>query len=287
MNAMRTILIFTLAALALTLNAQSADVLVVEHSAALNILDAYQRTVALRVKKQWPNFTPFILGKKQTLPDQVTNVQNVLVQNRHYFLLLGAHGLPVGLNLAGYHRTFRHVKLLNDTVKIKGLKFVSILHPADRSKLERIESGQKLIRIFKYGALYYVRTWNNPLKYGWCSAAYYRSWIHLSRKDLLKESQWKDFTRQLNYFLNRKNSVYLKLFQYFRKAAGGQIQGVIPRWKMQKRSAEIYLTFTRPHYLARWPNSTKIFSKELADLCASFKFTLKQKMTGMFVITQE
>lgn len=284
---MRIFFFLIILSFTLILRAQNADVLIAEHPAALNLLDAYQRTVPPAEKSQWPNFAPFVLGPKQTLPDQVTTVQKVWLRQRPYFFILNDKGRPDGLEQCGYHRIFRHVKLLHDTVKIKEQKSVPLLHPQTRKAMGRINGGQMLTRVFEHGALYYVGTWNAPQKYGWCSAAYARFWTQLSRKDLLKENQWQDFIQQLNYFINRKNAIYLKLFQYFRQNTGVKDQRNIPRWNVEKRDGKIRLIFSRPDDLKRWKASTKVFTDELLNLCASFKFKLKQEKPGIFIITRE
>ncbi len=263
----------------------AADVLIIERPRALNVLDAYQRTVPNSVKKQWPAFSAFILGPVRLLPDQVTRVRRARLAGRSYSLLLDPRENPVFESEAGFTKTFKHVILLNDTVLVEATH-IPLLHPQNKQELLLLPRGQKLVRIFKDGAWYYVRTLEERPKYGWCSVRYRRYFRRVDRKALQEQEVLQDFLQQLHYFVNKKNAAYARLFRFYQKELPQKVEGPVPQWVVQTKQGVIYLRFNRAGDLKRWPKSTELFWRELRALCDRFGFEIRAERTGVWKVVR-
>lgn len=264
---------------------RAADVLIIERPQALNVLDAYQRTVPNSVKEQWPAFSAFVLGPVQLLPDQVTRVRRARLAGRSYFLLLDPQENPAFESDAGFTKIFTHAILLNDTVLVEAAH-IPLLHPQNKKKLLLLPRGQKLVRIFKDGAWYYVRTLDERPRYGWCSARYRRFFRRVDRKALQEQDALQDFLQQLRYFVNKKNAAYARLFRFYQKELPQKVEGPVPKWEVQTKQGAIYLLFNRPEDLKRWPKSTELFRRELRALCDRFKFEIRAERAGVWKVVR-
>jgi hypothetical protein len=263
----------------------AADVLVIERPQALNVLDAYQRTVPNSLKREWPAFSAFVLGAVQLLPDQVTRVRRARLAGKFYFLLVDPQGNPVFESDAGFAKTYRHAILLNDTVSVEAAH-IPLLHPQNKQTLLLLSRGQQLIRIFKDGAWYYVRTLGERPRYGWCAARYRRFFRRVDRQTLQEQNVRQNFLQQLRYFVNKKNAAYALLFHFYRKELPRKVEGPVPQWQVQTKQGDIYLLFNRPKDLQRWPKSTELFWRELQTLCDRFKFDVRAEQAGVWKVVR-
>ncbi len=273
---------FTLSTIAGTRN----TVLLVEHPQGLTILDAYKRSVPESVKEKWPAFLPVFLGEKETLQDGITHVQKTRIMGKTYFLILTPSGQPQGLETCGFYRKLKNVALLGDTVQIKIGKALPLLHPKTFRVLKTVPAGQKFIRLFKYRAYYYVRTFKEPFTFAYLATRYRNRLQKISRAQLKSEQQLQDLMQQVSYFLNRKNRVYRKLFEYFQQATGKMPNRKAPQWHLKKHDHTLRVVFSDPQFLRQWKRSTQIFSEQLKNLCRQFNFTLQEQEPGTFTILQ-
>ncbi len=267
--------------------ATRGDVLIVEHPRALILLDAYQRSVPPTVKKNWPAFLPLFLGPTSTLPDGITRVRIVRILQRKYFVLMGKDGKPMGLKNSGFHRLLKQVIFLQDTVQIEAGSALPLLHPKTLKPLKTVPSGHKLIRLFRYGRYYYVRTLRQPYLFAYLNIAHHYRLQRINTKTLKAQQQTHEFVRQIEYFLNRKNRAYRELFSYFRQITGKNKNQPPPAWQLLNKGNTFLLRFSAPHHLSQWSRSTRIFKRELRELCRQFHFQLQEKQVGEFIIRRE
>ena len=267
--------------------AETSDVWIVEHPQALTVLDAYQRSVPETVKKDWPSFVPIFLGERETLPDGITSVQSAVFLNRRYFLILNAQGQPAGIENSGYHRLLKKVTVLKDTVQIKSGQPLPLLQPKTLQAIRNGQAGEKFVRLFRHGRYYYLRTLHKPYLFAFLAVRYRYRLQKVDQRQLQSERNLQDFVQQVNYFLNRKNRVYQKLFDYFRQTTGKFKNQPAPQWRLIRQGNRLRIVFSEPQWLAKWQDSTRLFKTELNRLCRQFGFTMREAQAGTFTIQRK
>ncbi|MDH3252877.1 MAG: hypothetical protein OEM41_08800, partial [Ignavibacteria bacterium] len=157
------------------------DVYVIERPEALIILNTYQQQLTAAERRTFEAFVPMVIVNEHTyLSDGFTPCMMVVIDGKTLFIQRDRSGDIVGLQRAGFHRAYRSVFLLSDSIRIVGpaMRLASI----DRSASYALERGEILQRSFRQGDRTFVRRWSKTPPYGWVSLSDRdRSWEVVSR----------------------------------------------------------------------------------------------------------
>ena len=250
---------------------QKISFLIVERPEALKLLNNYRQEMDEMEKRNLGRFVPFQLNKVTTLSDNVTKAYQVKVLNNNYFLLLDSQGEPLNLTEAGFSKYESRVTLLMDTVQIRPGFRVTLLHPASKRKIKELNAGQRLIRIFRKFNTYYVALPSAPPLFGLVKITSQRIWEKVNKERFGQVQKVENFLESLQFFVQNKNRIYRKLFEYFK---GSVTTAEVPQWKILRSGPNIMLVFSQPDLLKKWPQSTKQFIKEAAELARKNGFQL-------------
>jgi hypothetical protein len=143
---------------------ETADFLVLENPASLEILDRYEQPLASDEKKGLPPFAPFRIVAEQTLlGDGITQVKEVRFDGHPYYLLRSdGAGDPPGV------RRYRGGRVLDGREAAAGADLPCTQGAKPGSRPRKLRKGQALQPIFAHGGHAYVKVPGEKAGYAWC-----------------------------------------------------------------------------------------------------------------------
>ncbi len=223
---------------------QYSDFLIIEKPEAFTIFNQYAQPITNMEKKLFITFSPFqIVNEDEILGDQITTATRFSFHQKTYFLLKDDNGNYIGDNSNIYRKIFKNCKITGDTIQI--LKDKSVLfsekYVSKRGSIY-LESGDILIRLFKYRDSYYLIRTGKKSQYGWSTLSHTNSWKHVKesvKRDLFILSD--SLRNRIISRLQSANEIYIKYFDYFNNMTGQN--KTIPRWnwKIEGNTVSCYL----------------------------------------------
>ncbi len=262
---------------------QNGRFLIVEHPAALKLLNAYRQEMSVPQKQALGTFVPFQLERVITLGDQVTQAYQANVLGQKYFLLLNARGNILNLEKTGFNKLYKNVRVINDTVQIKAGFHLTLIDPKTKQSQQELGAGQLMIRIFQQGRFIYMATFSLPRMFGFLKAPLNAVWQKVRSKEVTKALRRNAFLNQLQFIVQEHNQIYRALFQYFK---GEKVDEVLPEWKIIRNNQHINLVFSRPDLLLKWPKSTKLFVDKIENLAQQYDWLCKAQNPFTYQISE-
>jgi hypothetical protein len=254
---------------------QPADVYVVEHPGALTILNTYQQQLTAAERRVLEPFVPMlIINEHTTLSDGFTPCMTVGIDGQTFFLQRDRYGDLVGLGSAGFHRVYRNVVLLNDSIRTiqgKALRLTSVDGPAS----SLLNSGEILRRVFRLGDNTYVWRPSNMPRYGWVRLAERdggRIWEVVSPPPV-RTSLSPDLTLKIEKKVQQVNETLRKLFSFFNSNTGAH--RAAPQWRVTVASMGLVCILVGDSLQNGFPKSTRQLMKEIEGILIGTAYTVR------------
>jgi len=256
----------------------SADFIIVENSQALTIYNRYEQALPRSRPRFFLPNTPFrILETKAFLSDGLTSVFRVELLGRSFFILTDEQGKIVGQGNAGYIKRFKNCTLIEDTVRVTPSG--SVLFARSRKALKnngrRLQSGEELVRIFKYKNTYYIQILSNR-RFGWCKS---------SPKGLCQKIRAStkpaalglraDLIDKIQNKLQQANRRYQKFFNWFNRRQDKQIQA--PQWQVKQRNGTVRFVLSGSAAVSYLKMSTGILIEEINRLLSGRPYSARYR----------
>ncbi|HHJ53055.1 MAG TPA: hypothetical protein ENJ89_07660 [Caldithrix abyssi] len=254
-------------------SAQRADFVIIEHPEQLVIYDRFQQRMTRDAKAGLGTFVPIrILQRKTVLGDQITEALKGRVNGRTVFLPLNEQGEPVNEEQAGVVKYYRNCALIDDTARVQGK--ITLYHPAapGRRILSRLQTGQKVWRIFKSRNYVYLRTLGRPDVYGWISAWQQARLLKETRPIPLKPVASLDQTTRERILrrIAAANRSYQAVFEHLNRLTGKMEP--TPRWVPEnpvsaaQNESQMVFVLQPPELARQLTRSTPILIQDLRGL---------------------
>jgi len=265
-----------------------ADFLVIENPAQLIIYDRFQKGLSQEEKKHLGNYIPVrVVRWRDMLGDQITAVLKGDISGQEFFIALDEEGQPVNQTQAGFIKHYRKCPVVNDTVRIRSGE-VDLYHPASPGTrvLHRLQKDERLVRIFKYWGYDYVRTFGQPVTYGWISERQKHRWEKVQTLIFREQPASLDEpTRQrILQRIAAANHSYQVIFDHFNRLKGKN--ETIPLWQIKQEDHALIFVLQPAEAAARLSRSTRVLLRDLRGLLIGSGWKLEYA-TGTIKIKPE
>ncbi|RMF59756.1 MAG: hypothetical protein D6748_05740 [Calditrichaeota bacterium] len=227
-------------------DSQQYDFLIIENPRVLKIYNKYQQQLSSQQLKQLPNFIPIrILEPEVEFSDGITKVLKGEYQNSLFYIQLDERDRLFLEEEAGMVQKYRNCELLSDSVEILQSGTIELTRrPSFRSAgemyREYLDSGVKLLRIFKWRGWSYVRKLRNNNEFGWCYLPLSREneyWRTLEYQQEISLEKFEQIAREIQKELDEVNTILQ--IMYAQLNAMQREQHIPPFWKMEIGDNEI------------------------------------------------
>ncbi len=259
------------------LYAKNGNVLIVEKPEALHLLNVYRQPLNTAEKQALGRYVPFWLQETLTLADGVTQAYRVRLLNKTFYLLLDGQGQPLNLQAAGFHRQFKQVRVLLDTVQLRSGQHLTLLNVQNETPIKTLSAGQPIIRVFRFAGLYYVALEQPFPLFGVIKNPPPGIWQKTNVRLQTLSQKLNRLWQEIQFFVQNKNQLYRKLYLYLKPQAQEQ---EIPQWQTKRTANAIFLNFSRPDLLPRLNHSTRLFFNELTRLVEAYNFYIAKGQTA-------
>jgi len=233
--------------------------LIVERPVELTIFNKYEQF--FENKDKLPAFAPFqIIEENSFLSDNLTPVMKVSLDGKAVYILKNNDGSPAGLENSGFNEILRKCILTGDTLIMPGNKNVTVYQTRELAAKgsRQLIIGERIIRLFRNGRLYYIQRSRPHAGYGWIK----RTEAALLKKAVPKSGSAakylaEDTKRRISLLMESVNENYIKYFAFLNKLKNENRQA--PQWQKTESDSLLSFTLSSKEYFS----SLKLSNEEL------------------------
>lgn len=219
-----------------------ADVLIIENTSHLRVLDRYQRSVPSPQEVGITRHAPIIIrNARDLLSDGFTHCARVEVKGNVFFLIRSSDSRLVGADSFGYQALYRRSSILGDTVEVqRGLLIQSVR----RTQSSYLSTGERLERLFVHEGLTYVRRLTGGQKtFGWVALTPSERgsiWRVITTVPSPPVRQTAQLISRVTTVVQETNAVLAGLFSFLNQQTGQDRKA--PRWEISQNGDAIICT---------------------------------------------
>jgi len=260
------VLLFTILLAVPGLADASERYLIIERPGKIVMYDRYQQILGAREALALGSFVPMrIVSPRTLLGDGLTTCMSVEFRGDTYYLLLDNAGRLDGEVEAGSVVRLEG-STVNDTVDVLRGDHL-LFEPSGTSRSQFLPGGERLVRIFRYGARTYVMRPKARPSFGWVvfdNGKQNLSWV-VTTAQLPEGSTVTGRIREnVRSKIIHANKVLLGLFAYFNLTKHSQRQA--PQWVMVSGSDAITCTLQNTNRRDAFRESSRALAKELESV---------------------
>jgi hypothetical protein len=211
-----------------------ADILLLENTSRLRVLDRYQRSVSSPEEAGITGYTPIVMrNSRDMLSDGFTPCARVEVDGNLFFLLRGSDSRLVGADSFGYQAFYRRASILKDTIEVlRGNRL--LIQSVRRTDNRYLSTGERLERIFVHEGLTYVRRVEAAEEvFGWVTFG--RSgrgsiWRAVTTESRHTRPQTADAVDRVESVVQEANTILGGLYEFMNRQTGQK--RTAPRWEV-------------------------------------------------------
>jgi hypothetical protein len=246
----------------------STDYLLVEHVERLIVYNRYQQHITPEEQKLITPFVPIkILDAEAKLNDDFTPCMKAEIQGHVFYLLKNeAFDVPGNIKL-GIMRIFKHVTVLNDTVRLTSSKKIAFSSP-DQNIRHPLQAGKVLLRYFRDGKKTFIKLIGQRPEYGWVNFS------DKNRKEYIvldqKKSQNSDFSlsaaiqKRIQSKLIEANKALNNLFIYFNSETN--TRKTAPQWRFVAFERQYVCILEPEEYAEQYAASSQYLAGEIESV---------------------
>jgi len=245
-----------------------ADFLILANPQAYTILNKFEEQLSPQQRRALVPYSCFeVVNEEGTLGDQITSAAKLRVGQDLCYFLKDDNGGLFGDKANPYKQTFRNCEKIGDSIVVEkpDVLRMSEKHPSSGTQTP-LDKGDVMVRVFKFGDLFYVQKTGITPRYGWCSLASTNAW-RSAAPDLTTEKATlrPAVADRVRSRLDAVNEDYREYFAAFNKI-GGRDKSV-PAWKSTVDGNVMRCELAGGHgYAQQLDESTRILVKDIEGL---------------------
>ncbi|GJQ62621.1 MAG: hypothetical protein SCALA702_16740 [Melioribacteraceae bacterium] len=261
---------------------EKSDFLIVENPQALTIYDKYQQSLEQGQLSSFPQYVPYrIIEPLGTFSDGLRKYVKVEFDSDEYFLLAEKENKPLSSLEFGKSFLLRNKSVFKDTIDINLNNKLLIRFPDSQQKIY-LNSGDRLLRIFKDVTEYYIYSFNLD-RYGWArfpAELEGNVWEKHTTGLLALSVGYGEIIERVREKTEEYNKVILSLFRHLNNKTDKNL--AMPYWAINEQDNYTDVQFV--NHQNSFSESVKEMREEIKKIISISSFSYEQFENGIRII---